>query len=97
MTGTGDFIASPKRRKSALRCKLGIDILSGNLVWIQEPYPAGKYTENTFFNKVLIHFLEQGEWVEADEGFRGHADKVKCPGNDVNPAEKHVMKGQLRA
>jgi hypothetical protein len=26
----------------------------------------------------------------------GHADKVKCPGNDVNPAEKHVMKGRLR-
>ena len=26
----------------------------------------------------------------------GHADKVKCPGNDVNPAEKHAMKGRLR-
>ncbi len=27
--------------KSALRYKLGVDILMGNLVWIQGPYPAG--------------------------------------------------------
>jgi hypothetical protein len=30
--------------KSALRYKLlGVDILAGNLVWIQGPYPVGKY------------------------------------------------------
>ncbi len=28
--------------KSALRYELGIDILAGNLVWIQGPYPADK-------------------------------------------------------
>ena len=37
------------------------------------------------------HFLELGEQVEADEGYRGHADKIKCPGIDSNPAEKWVM------
>ncbi len=31
--------------KSALRYELGVDILAGNLVWIQGPYPAGKYTD----------------------------------------------------
>jgi len=37
------------------------------------------------------HFLELGEQVEADEGYRDHADKIKCPGIDSNPAEKWVM------
>jgi hypothetical protein len=29
--------------KSALRYELGVDILAGNLVWIQGPYPASDY------------------------------------------------------
>ena len=70
-----------------------MDILAGNLVWIQGPYPAGKYTDIKIFNKVLRHFLEPGERVEADEGYRGHPDKIKCPGNDANPAENRAMQG----
>jgi hypothetical protein len=83
--------------KSALRYKLGVDILAGNLVWIQGPYPAGKYTDIKIFNKVLRNFLEPGEWVETHEGYRGHPDKIKCPGNDVNPAENWAMQGRVRA
>ena len=52
--------------KSALRYELGVDILAGNLVWIQGPYPAGKFTDIVIFNKVLQNFLEPGERVEAD-------------------------------
>ena len=51
--------------KSALRYELGVDILTGNLVWIQGPYPAGKYTDIKIFNKVLWNFLEPGERDEA--------------------------------
>jgi hypothetical protein len=83
--------------KSALRYELGVDILTGNLVWIQGPYPAGKYTDITIFNKVLRNFLEPGERVEADEGYRGHPDKIKCPGNVANPAENRAMQGRVRA
>jgi len=56
-----------------------VDILAGNLVWIQGPYPAGKYTDINIFNKVLRHFLKPGERVEADEGYRGHPDKINVP------------------
>ncbi len=49
--------------KSALHCKLGIDILAGNWVWIQGHYPAVKYTNIKIFNKVLRNFLEPGKWV----------------------------------
>ncbi len=60
----GNAFASHKSAgKSALRYELGVDILAGNLVWIQGPYPAGKYTDIKIFNKVLRNFLEPGERV----------------------------------
>jgi hypothetical protein len=94
----GNTFASQKYAgKSALRYELGVDILPGNLVWIQGPYPAGKHTNIIIFNKVLRNFLEPGERVEADEGYRGHPDKIKCPGNDANPAENRAMQGRVRA
>jgi hypothetical protein len=63
----GNAFASHKfAGKSALRYELGVSILGGDLVWIQGPYPARKYTDNKIFNKVLRHYLEPGERVEAD-------------------------------
>jgi hypothetical protein len=94
----GNAFASHKYvGKSALRYELGVDILAGNLVWIQGPYPAGKYTDIKIFNKVLCNFLEPGERVKADKGYRGHPDKIKCPGNDINPEENRAMQGRVRA
>jgi hypothetical protein len=66
-------------------------------VWIQGPYPAGKFTVIKIFNKVLRHFLDPGEPVEAGEGYIGHPDKIKCPQNVGNPAEKWAMQGRVRA
>jgi hypothetical protein len=40
------------------------------------------------FNKVLHHFLDPGEQVEAKEGYVGHPNKIKCPQNVGNLAEK---------
>jgi len=40
----GNAFASHKYTgKSALRYELGVDILTGNLLWIQGSYPAGVY------------------------------------------------------
>ena len=74
-----------------------MDILAGNLVWIQGLYPAGKYTKIKIFNKVLRNFLEPGKWVEANEGYRSHPDKIKCLGNDTNPVKNQAMQGRVRA
>ncbi len=82
--------------KSAVRYELGVDIIAGNLVWIQGPYPAGTYNDIKIFNQCLRHHLEPGERVEADEGYRGHVDKVKGPGNDVS-SKNVVMQGRGRA
>ncbi len=91
------FVSHKYTGKSALRYELGVDILAGNLVWIQGPYLADKYTNIKIFNKVLRNFLKPGERVEADEGYRGHPDKIKCPGNDANPMENRGMQGRVRA
>ena len=83
--------------KIALLYELRVDILTGNLVWIQGPYPAGKLTDIKNFNKVLQNFLELGERVGANKGYRGHFDKIKCPTNAANLVENRGMQGRVRA
>jgi hypothetical protein len=48
--------------------KLGVDILAGNLAWIQGLYPSSKYTNIVRFNKVLYHFLEPAGNPTANAG-----------------------------
>jgi hypothetical protein len=94
----GNAFASHKYvGKSALRFRLGVSIWGGGLMWIQGPYPAGKYTNIMIFNKVPTNFLEPGKRVEADDGYCGHADKIKCPKNDSNPVANLAMQGRPRA
>ena len=97
-TTKGNAFASHKyAEKSTLRYALGVDILAGNLVWIQGPYPVGKYSNIVILYEVLTFFLEPGERVEADKGYRGYPDKIKCPANNANPAENRAMQGKVRA
>jgi hypothetical protein len=64
--------------KSALRYELGVDILAGNLVWIQGPYPAGKYTDIKIFNKVFA------ELPRAGRAGRGRRGVPRPPGKKSN-------------
>jgi len=77
----GNLFASFKYKgKSALRYEIGLSILEGNLIWIEGPYPAGKYNDITIFRKHLIHRLGPSERVVADKGYVGEAPRfVKCP------------------
>jgi hypothetical protein len=36
--------------KCRLRYKIGVDILPGNIVWVNGPYAAGEYTDINFFS-----------------------------------------------
>jgi hypothetical protein len=82
--------------KSAFCYKLGVDILMGNLVWIQGPYPAGAWPDIKIFTSSLAHFLKPYKRVEANDGYHGHVDKVKCPKNDVNPVKNLKMQSRVR-
>ncbi len=83
--------------KSVLCYELGLDILAGNLVWVGGPYPDGAWPDIKIFNNELSHLLEPGERVEADNGYVGHTDKIKCPNNDCNPEENLAMQARVRS
>ncbi len=74
-----------------------MDILADNLVWIQGPYPAGKYNDIAIFNHCLAIFLNPGEQVELDKGYCRHPDKIKCPDNAANPRENLAMQMGVRS
>jgi hypothetical protein len=77
----------------ALRYELGVDILTGTLCGSRVHIQLVN-TDINIFNKVLRNFLEPGKRVEADEGYRSHPDKIKCPGNNANPVENRGMEGK---
>jgi hypothetical protein len=77
--------------------KLGINILVENLAWVSGPYPAGKWNDIKIFMNELAHCLEPGERVKADNGYVGHADKIKCPNNNCNPEENLLMEARVRS
>ncbi len=83
--------------KSTLRYELGIDILARYLVWVEGPYPASAWPDIKIFMNTLADILPPGEHVEADNGYVGHPDKVKCPNKDCNPAANLGMQSAARS
>ncbi len=58
--------------------EIGVDILFGNIVWINGPYAAGKYPDIEIFRSDLAHFLDEFERVEADGGSaKGQVPRVR--------------------
>ena len=81
-----------------MRYEIGIDIVNGNMVWIEGPYAAGKYPDVNIFRLALAHWLDPFERVEADDGYIGEApQKIKCPGCAANPTENLAMQNRVRS
>ena len=78
--------------KSALCYKLGINILTRNLVWVLGPYPEGRWTDVMIFNGVLAHLLKPVEHTKVNNGYAGRADKV----NYCNPPKSLGMQSTAR-
>jgi hypothetical protein len=49
--------------------EIGVDILAGNIVWINRPYAAGKYPDITNFCIGLARWLDELKRVEAGDGY----------------------------
>jgi len=61
-----------------------VDIIAGNLVWVEGPYPAGM-PDITIFRNCLSRHLDPFEHVEADDGYVGEAPRqVRCPAKSWN-------------
>ena len=95
----GNSFASFKfNGKSALRYEIGLDILEGNLIWIQGPYPAGSWTDISIFRHCLMKQLDPYERVVADKGYVGEAPRfVKCPNSKTLRKDHKRMTRQVSA
>jgi hypothetical protein len=49
-------------------------------MWINEPHEPGIWNDLVIFRNALLTELDEGERVEADDGYRGESPRyVKCP------------------
>jgi hypothetical protein len=79
-------------RKSALRYELGVDIITGHLVWINGLILAGAFPDIKKFCSCLSLWLDQDEHVEADDGYISNAPyKVKSSASLIYLNENQVM------
>jgi DDE superfamily endonuclease len=84
-------------KKSGLRYEVCVCILSGDIVWVNGPFPCGRNHDITIFRKSLISHLGDNERVEADDGYIGeHPRYVKCPKGFTNPPETEAMQQRVR-
>lgn len=58
---------------SGLRYEAAVCILTGELVWINGPFEPGIWNDVSIFRSCLLSMLEDGERVEADDGYIGAA------------------------
>ena len=71
---------SYKYNASGLRYEVAVCILSGECVWINGPFEPGIWNDIAIFRAALVSELEEGERVEANDGYVGEAPRyVKCP------------------
>jgi hypothetical protein len=65
-SGLGRKYYSHKLKKSGLRYEVAISIQARDIVWINGPFPCGKWPDIKIFRKDLIKMIQFGEAVEAD-------------------------------
>ena len=84
-------------KKSGLRYEIAVCIQTGEPVWIHGPFPCGRYNDITIFRLALLHNLEEGERVEADDGYIGeHPAHIKCPRGFANEEITEFMQQRVR-
>ena len=91
------FSSHKFKKKSGLRYEIAICIQTGTVVWINGPYPCGRYPDITIFRDALMLHLSEAERVEADDGYVGEAPRhIKCPKSFTNPQETLFMQQRVR-
>ncbi len=91
MTRGNKFASHKYGGKSALRYKLGLDILEGNLVWIEGPYATGEYPNISIFQNCLKNFLDPNKRVVADQGYVREAPEFECQNSTTLRADHCEM------
>ena len=87
------------KMKPAVRYEIAICILTGEICWINGPWPCGQFNDWKIFNECgLRTFLEPDERVEADAGYsHGDPEVCKTPNGVFHPEKKKNIRNRVRA
>ena len=86
---------SHKFRSSGLRYEIATCNKTGDVVWLNGPFPCGSCPDIKIFRLGLKNKLGPMEKVVADRGYRG--DSRICTPNDAKDGEHRKAMGFLRA
>jgi hypothetical protein len=78
---------SHKFNGPAVRYELAVCIQTGDIVWINGPFKAGRWPDLKIFRRNLKEKLAPGEMVEADNGYPGEPDHVRTADGFVSRAD----------
>jgi hypothetical protein len=88
-------IYSEKFNGPGYKYEVGVSINTGDIVWINGPFKAGRNDKTIFVEDGLKDMLCDNECVEVDRGYQGD-DKLKNP-NIAQSREDRIQKSQVRA
>ena len=87
---------SHKFKGPGLRYKVGICIQTGEIVWVNGPYPCGSWPDLRIARDKIIYLVDQDEKILADGGYQDGEDGFfETPTGHNNPDQ--VMKQLARA
>ena len=80
--------------KSGLRYEICLCIRTGDLVWVNGPFPCGNYPDISIFRSSLMSHLEEFERVEADDGCIGeHPQYIKSQRDKIYAGKSSKLTG----
>ena len=93
----GKFFYLHKFKKSGLRYELCTCIKTGDIVWVNGPYPCGTHNDIMIFRDSLMSHLSENERVEADDRYIGECPgHIKCPAHLTNNPRSRYMQQRVR-
>jgi len=88
---------SHKFKSAGLRYEVGLNIRTGDIVWIHGPFRCGM-TDIQISRHAIVNALEEGEMLEADLGYLGEHAKIRTPSAlHVRSEEEKAMKSLVRS
>lgn len=88
---------SHKYKTSGFRYEVGLCIQTGDIVWINGPFPCGAFPDLNIFRRGLKQKLLQAkEMAQADLGYRGEPETIITP-NVFDSAAIQKLKDDVRA
>lgn len=81
---------SHKFKGPGLRYEVGLNIRTGDIIWAHGGYPCGAWNDLKIARNVFVYFLDDGELVLADKGYRGSRYFI-TPNEDNGIRHKQIM------